>query len=438
MLFLVLLVGLLVRLISLNQSLWIDEATNALVSKMSIADIFAKFLPNDVHPPLYYLILKYWVAVFGNSEISLRIPSVVFGIAAIYVTYLIAQKLVDTKAALISALLMSTSGLAIYYSQEARLYALTTLLVSLAVYLYLKEKWLWFSIILPIIGLTDYVSLFIIPVFFLAAPKNWRRLIVSLIPLITVFGLWSSVFIKQLSAGLHQQGSIWWDVMGNLSLKNMLLIPVKFILGRISFDNKIIYVSIVVFASALFGFLLIRAWKSVRILWLWLVAPVLLGIFASFVIPTLSYFRFIFCLPAFYILTAAGLERVGKYKYLLLSMVLAINILSASYYLIDPKFHREDWRSAASAIGSDKIVFPANSQKEALTYYGKGGQIIGVNDLTLADNEIWLSRYAQPIFDPADTVRKKVESMGYNRVAEYDFNGVVFWKYLKNQYARRN
>lgn len=438
MLSLVLVVGLLIRLISLNQSLWIDEATSALVSKMSIADMFTKFLPNDVHPPLYYIVLKYWVTVFGNSEISLRIPSVVFGMAAIYVTYLIARKLLDTKAALVSALMMSTSGLAIYYSQEARLYALTTLLVSLAVYFYLKQKWLWLSIVLATLGLTDYVSLFIIPAFFIAAPKNWRRLFACLIPLITVFELWSPVFIRQLNAGLHQQGSIWWDVMGNLSLKNILLIPVKFILGRISFDNKIIYVSIVVFASALFGYLMVKARKSSRILWLWLIAPVLLGILASFVIPTLSYFRFIFCLPAFYILTAAGLERVLKYKHLLLSLVLTVNILSASYYLIDSKFHREDWRSAAGAIGSDKIVFPANSQKEALTYYGKGGQIISVNDLTPADNEIWLSRYAQPIFDPGDTVRKKVESLGYNSVAEYDFNGVVFWKYLKNQYARRN
>src|SRR5574340_131093 len=86
-----------IRLVGINQSLWLDEATTALVAKFSLTDIFSKFLPTDFHPPFYYLLIKYWTSVFGYSEIVLRIPSLVFGIGTIYITYLIAKKLFNPE-----------------------------------------------------------------------------------------------------------------------------------------------------------------------------------------------------------------------------------------------------------------------------------------------------------------------------------------------------
>jgi uncharacterized membrane protein len=77
MIFIILGAGLILRLVSLNQSLWLDEATTALASKMSLANLFTKFFPGDFHPPLYYLIMKFWTSIFGYSEISLRFPSIV-------------------------------------------------------------------------------------------------------------------------------------------------------------------------------------------------------------------------------------------------------------------------------------------------------------------------------------------------------------------------
>src|SRR5450830_924226 len=145
MIFLILGLALILRLISLNQSLWLDEATTALVSKMSLTNIFTKFLPGDFHPPLYYLIMKYWTVVFGYTEISLRIPSIIFGLGTIYFTYLIGKKLFNKKTGLLASILMSTSGLAIYYSQEARMYMMAAFLVSAAVYFFLKRKWVIFS-----------------------------------------------------------------------------------------------------------------------------------------------------------------------------------------------------------------------------------------------------------------------------------------------------
>jgi uncharacterized membrane protein len=434
----ILITGFIIRLISLNQSLWLDEATTAMVSKMNLTEIFTKFLTADFHPPLYYLVLKYWTLIFGYSEVSLRIPSIIFGIVTVYVTYLIAKKLFNQRTALIASALLATSGLAIYYSQEARMYGMAAMLVAIAIYLFINKKWLYFSLSLVLIGMTDYVSLFIVPAFLIIGWKDFKKIALSFIPLLLSFILWSPIFIKQLSGGLAVAGSAWWNILGTATFKNIALIPVKFIFGRISFDDKNLYALLAGLAAFIFGYLLFRAGKAGREVWYWLITPILIGVLISFKVPTLSYFRFIFCLPAFYLLTAYGIEKAGKYKNAFLVAVIAINILSSGYYLFNSKFQREDWRAAATAIATDKIVFPANSQKEGLIYYGKGNQIVEVSALEPADRDIWLSRYVWEIVDPEDVTRQKIESLGYNMATEYNFNGVLLWKYTKNLYADRN
>lgn len=431
MIYIILIVGLILRLISLNQSLWLDEATSALAARMTTSELFTKFLPGDFHPPLYYLILKYWTAIFGYSEVALRVPSIIFGVIAVYFIYLIGKKIFDSKTGLIASLLLSTSGFAIYYSQEARMYSLAAMLVTASVYFFLKKKWILFGIFLSLMGMTDYVSLLIIPIFLIIGWKDIKKVILSFIPTAALFLIWFPIFIKQLTSGLSVAGSAWWNILGTLTLKNITLIPVKFMIGRISFDNKVFYGIIVIAVSLLFGYLLFFSRKVSKILWYWLVVPIALGVILSFKIPTLSYFRFLFCLPALYLLVAAGMEKSGKYKKVALILILGINLLSSGYYLFNYRFQREDWRALAAAAGTNKIVFPASSQKEALVYYGKGSQITDALHLTKNDKTIWLSRYVVEIVDSNDTTRLAIESLGYNKASEYNFNGVEVWKYLK-------
>lgn len=431
MIYLILLLGLILRLISLNQSLWLDETTTALVSKMSLGDLFTKFLPGDFHPPLYYLLVKYWVAIFGNSEFLLRLPSVFFGVATIYLIFLIGKEVFGRNVGLMASVLLATSGLHVYYSQEARMYSLATFLVSLAFFTFLKKKWLVLSLVLLLVGLTDYVSLFVVPVFLLLSYKQWKKLLLTLAPLAVGFLIWTPIFISQLNAGMSVQGTNWWNLLGTATFKNFALIPVKFALGRIGFDNKLIYLTVVGLVFLIFGYLLFKARHANKIFWIWLVLPIVTGVVASLKIPTLSYFRFLFCLPALYLLLACGLDKTGKYKNAFLYIVVAINLLSSGYYLLEPRFKRENWRLAATTIENQKIVFPANSQKEALIYYGKGDRVVTVDQLDKSDDKIWLSRYVSEIFDPSDLVRFKIENLGYNKVSEANFNGVVFWKYSK-------
>ena len=445
MIFFILILGLVLRLISLNQSFWLDEATSGLVVRnFSLTEIVTKFSPGDFHPPLYYLILKVWSSFFGTSEIALRFPSIIFGLLTIYFVYLIGKELFNKKAGIIAGILLATSGLHIYYSQEARMYSLTALLVSYLVYLFLKKKWFSFSIILLLVGMTDYPALLILPVFWILAGKDWKNLAFSHLLLIISYVFWFPTFLKQLVIGssLNSASPSWAGLLGTFSFKNFALIPVKFVFGRISFDDKYLYASIILLAAFLFGYLILKSIKSTRrvdsIIWLWLVVPIFLGMIISFRLSIFSYFRFLFCLPAFYLLVAVGLKKLKpKISNILIIVLVGMNLIFSGIYLFNPRFQREGWRELTTFVKEESgnksaiILFVADSNMEAYKYYDSNANITGPNGFGTKYKEIWLIRYLQPVFDSKDLLRAKIEASGYNKEKEYDFNGVVVWKYEK-------
>jgi len=432
--FIVLILSLFLRIISLNQSLWLDEATTALVSKMDLKMFFMQFIPNDFHPPLYYNILQAWTYLFGTSEIVLRVPSLIFGILTVYVTYLIASRfegnsLGKIKWPIVPALFLATSGLHIYYSQEARMYALATLLVSLIFLNYIDKKWLNLSLLFALLFLTDYLSMIVLPVLFIHTYfkdyKNLKKLLLSTIPLIVIFLLWSPIFFSQLDSGLalKTENSSWWNALGPVTVKNVALIPTKFLIGRVSFENKLIYGGVMSIISLFFIYIIGNA-KN-KLFWNWFGLSLFLGIVVSFFIPTLTYFRYLFILPAFYLLLSETKSKI------FIVLILIVNLLSSYFYLSWPKFQRENWRSIKPVVGTNKIITPSTSQNEALVYYDLKNQVVYYKEFsdTKNNSEVWLSRYVTDISDPSNLSVKYLENLGYNWVEEKNFNGVVFWKY---------
>jgi len=57
----------------------------------------------DVHPPFYYVLLHYWITVFGTSESAVRLLSALFGVLAIPMIYLVSRQLFDKEAGLVDA-----------------------------------------------------------------------------------------------------------------------------------------------------------------------------------------------------------------------------------------------------------------------------------------------------------------------------------------------
>ncbi|MEK7113121.1 MAG: glycosyltransferase family 39 protein [Patescibacteria group bacterium] len=207
MIWLILAASFILRLIAINQSLWLDEAIGAMAARdFSFFGILNNFPKFDNHPPLYYLLLKGETSLFGFSEISLRFPSIIFGVATVYFTYITARHFVGKKEKFFPnfcALLLATSPLHIYYSQEARMYAMAAFLAVVAVYSFLKEKWILFSFSLAVLVFSDYVPVFLLPVFWIIGfidrkPKQWwGNLLLSHIPLMILGLFWLPIFLDR-------------------------------------------------------------------------------------------------------------------------------------------------------------------------------------------------------------------------------------------------
>ena len=219
-----------------------------------------------------------------------------------------------------------------------------------------------------------------------------------------------------------------------------------------SFD-KGTYILVVGALTLLFGFLIYMSrahFKKLRLIWLWLVVPLYISLIVSLKLPVLNYFRFLFVLPALYLIIATGVTILSKQSLSLfgkklqkvfLFLILGLNLFTSGVYLFNVKFQREDWRSAVKYIEDTKynaeVIFPADSQMEAYRYYNPNALLYGPSGISKKFGEIWLVRYAQAISDPGDHTRVLVESMGFKKVVEYDFNGVVVWKYKLRNYLNK-
>lgn len=122
-----------------TQSLWNDEGTSVVLAQRGLATI-TRLASQDIHPPLYYYLLHFWIALWGNSELAVRALSALVGTALVGLTYRLGRRWLDPRLALVAALLSAVSPFQIYYSQEARMYIMVSLFGALSMWLY--DHWL--------------------------------------------------------------------------------------------------------------------------------------------------------------------------------------------------------------------------------------------------------------------------------------------------------
>lgn len=121
-----------------SQSLWADEGLTARILRLPIAEMLQRIRDWEQTPPLYYFLMKPYVAVFGATEATLRYPSALMGALSVFALYACLCRTFNTSAGLIAAMLLALSPYHIAYSQEARAYALFILLTILSCDLFLR------------------------------------------------------------------------------------------------------------------------------------------------------------------------------------------------------------------------------------------------------------------------------------------------------------
>ncbi|MBI3485819.1 glycosyltransferase family 39 protein [Candidatus Daviesbacteria bacterium] len=464
MIFLVLIIAFFLRVINLNQSFWLDEAISAIsIQQYSLVDLVVKFMPGDFHPPLHYLLIFFWGKVFGYSEISLRLPSVLLGVASVYIVYLLVKTLFNKRIGIFSSLIFSFNPLLIYYSQEARMYSLNVFLTVTSFLFFIsflknkKNTMLPLTIANILLIYSDYVlfPILLVQILYLLIWGKYKlkNFLASLFLTLLSFIFWLPIFLNQLGLGEKTALTLskWSEVVGGLSFKNLSLIFIKFIIGRISLDNKVIYGLLSLALFIFYLFLILFGIKKTRkengLLLLWFTVPILFLGLISIYLPVLSYQRLLYTLPAMIILTAQGICILSRrWQILLISLVLSISLVAVFVFNINPKFQRENWREAIHFIENQKnisvTIFEDNNLIAPVKYYAKntdnliGGlkripvmtkdDLIDLNKLLRNDPKVYLFEYLVDITDPKRLLAQQLVSIGYNKMQTFNFNGVGF------------
>ena len=158
-----------------SKSLWLDEACSVYLAKLPLFDMLSQIIKTDIHPPLYNLLLHFWI-VPSTSEWYVHLLSALFSIITVWIVFLIGKNLFSAKVGIIACFITSISSYQIYYAQEARLYALITLLCTLSFLIFINalrthnaKIWILLCLI-NILALYTYVySVFFIIAEYLAA-----------------------------------------------------------------------------------------------------------------------------------------------------------------------------------------------------------------------------------------------------------------------------
>ncbi len=115
-----------------HQGFWFDEANTSLLVHFSPGKMLGLIPQTESTPPLYYCIAWIWARVFGYGEAGLRSLSALAGVLTVPLVYAAGAKLISRRAGLIAAALTACNPFLIWYSQEARSYALLVMLSALA------------------------------------------------------------------------------------------------------------------------------------------------------------------------------------------------------------------------------------------------------------------------------------------------------------------
>src|SRR3954469_13416883 len=120
--------SLLLRTTELGIGLWIDEGLSVGIADRPLGDI-PHALQQDGSPPLYYMLLHFWLDVAGRSEQGVRALSLLCGLLAIPAAWWAGKAIwPSAKAAWFAAILMAFNPFLAEYSQEARMYSMVALL----------------------------------------------------------------------------------------------------------------------------------------------------------------------------------------------------------------------------------------------------------------------------------------------------------------------
>jgi mannosyltransferase len=158
-------VALALGLIRLGaQPLSFDEQFTRDTATLSWAGIWDAARDTEAPHLVYYALMKPWLAVFGESDWALRLPSVLFGALAAGATAILGRRLFGELAGLVAGLALASSSYFVSWSQGARGYTLAVLLAIVSTYAFVRaceeRSAAWWAIWAAALAAAGWVSVF--------------------------------------------------------------------------------------------------------------------------------------------------------------------------------------------------------------------------------------------------------------------------------------
>lgn len=340
-------------LLFLTQSFWRDEAFSYLMAKKGFFEII--FLTaKDFNPPLYYLLLRYWMKIFGSSEIALRSLSMIFFWATIYVAFLFLNDIfkIKLKRSFFYLIFFIINPLLLYYAFEARMYSMFAFLASLSYFAFLKKNYRLY-LFSTIAGLfTHYFMLLVVfsQLFFLIINKknvkNFKKTVVYLSLLF--FSPWLVFFLSQNSF----PGTFWlarphlkdiFVIFGIIYTGNEAAFYPNGLISKI--QNNVIYSSfilLVIFTAGIYLYVKKLSKKdrqNFQMLFIWGIGISLVIGLASFIKPIYFPRYLIFVNVGFLLLMIFILEKINIYARAVLITILIL--LTFSYQKLQLEYRKK-------------------------------------------------------------------------------------------------
>ncbi|MEA2373970.1 MAG: mannosyltransferase [Thermoleophilaceae bacterium] len=374
------------------QSFWLDEGiTVGRLLRNDFGGMLGQIPASEQTPPLYYVLAWLWTRPFGTGEVGVRSLSALVGSGTIPIAYALGRQLVSRRAGLVAAALTAFSPLLVWYSQEARSYALFVALSGLSLLLFLRaieerrdrearSRALWQWAIAAALALaTHWFAVFLLLpqaawLLLRGAPPRAARLAV---------GAWAAVGAALLPLAVDQAGGGPQFIHGLSVATRAIQVPKQYLVGYDAPAEVPLTVAAALLAVLALWLAVARTGAAER-RGARIAAAFATGAVGVPLLLSIAGFDYLITrnviggwLPVALVLAAGlGARRAGVAGPLAAAALCAIGLAAIVAVDTKPEFQRDDWRDAAGALGPATtsraiVVNPVNGQ-DVLSVYADG------------------------------------------------------------------
>jgi mannosyltransferase len=362
----------------------------------NIPDLLSSFTQPGFNGPLYFLMLRGWISLLGHSEFALRYFSLLCGVISVALLITLGTRLFNRAVGVIAGALLALSAYQVWYSQEAKMYTLITLLALAAIYFLRRgvedgklRFWIGVVVCTTVAMAAHILAALLIPVevvlFLLWWSRSRKHRLAGGIALLCVTVPYLPLAIDRLKWVFQPADTGFARYTFGEMLSTLGGAYTRGIFNQL--DEPIVLIATATAAViALFGLLSIdspdrpasrpdRLFTRLSLI-AWAFVPAIIIALISINRPLFTDRYLIWVQPAFYLAVALGVCALGKWwkplAVVALSALLIVNAIGIATQVTTP--FKSDFRSAAQAIGpeikpADLVVFQIPYVQYDFDYY---------------------------------------------------------------------